>query len=64
MEYANVPSTASSQSLWFVVLRCLGVPSRVITNFNSAHDTDRNLSVDVYYDAMGNPLEKGSDSVW
>ncbi|XP_073462417.1 protein-glutamine gamma-glutamyltransferase 6-like [Aquarana catesbeiana] len=45
------------------VMRCLGIPNRVVTNFSSAHDTDENLSIDTFYDADGNNLG-GNDSIW
>ncbi|KFQ74496.1 Protein-glutamine gamma-glutamyltransferase E, partial [Phoenicopterus ruber ruber] len=46
------------------VLRCLGIPTRTITNFSSAHDADGNLRVDEFYDASGNHLDKSADSIW
>ncbi|XP_006883274.1 PREDICTED: protein-glutamine gamma-glutamyltransferase 5 [Elephantulus edwardii] len=47
------------------VMRCLGIPTRVITNFDSGHDTDGNLIIDEYYDSTGRILEnKKKDSVW
>ena len=49
------------------VLRLLGIPSRSVTNFASAHDTNRNRTIDEYYNEMGEKmsyLSSGSDSIW
>ncbi|KAM4032377.1 protein-glutamine gamma-glutamyltransferase E-like [Anomaloglossus baeobatrachus] len=47
------------------VLRCLGIPARVIINFESAHDTDRNIVVNNYYDKYGRKdNNRTKDSVW
>ncbi|XP_056406403.1 protein-glutamine gamma-glutamyltransferase E-like [Hyla sarda] len=44
------------------VLRCLGIPTRVVTNFVSAHDKDGNLSIDTLYSKRGKAMSK--DSLW
>ncbi|XP_026070313.1 protein-glutamine gamma-glutamyltransferase 5 [Carassius auratus] len=46
------------------VMRALGIPTRVITNFNSAHDTDGNMVIEEHYNEMGEKLSISRDSIW
>ena len=51
--------------LHLVVLRSLGIPSRPVTNFVSAHDTDATRSVDYYLDPNYEEVARMcSDSIW
>lgn len=45
-------------------MRVLGIPSRVVTNFNSAHDTNDNLVIEEYYSETGEKLGHSKDSIW
>lgn len=46
-------------------MRAIGIPSRTITNFASAHDSDANLTLDYHFgeDRMSLP-DEDEDSIW
>ena len=46
------------------VLRALGIPTRSVTNFESAHDCDCSMTIDTFYDDEGEPMSDLNDSVW
>ena len=48
----------------FPVLRAIGIPTRSVTNFESAHDTDSSMTIDSHFDEDDEPITHLDDSVW
>uniref|UniRef100_A0A182NEW6 protein-glutamine gamma-glutamyltransferase n=1 Tax=Anopheles dirus TaxID=7168 RepID=A0A182NEW6_9DIPT len=47
------------------IARAVGIPSRVVTNYSSAHDTQASLTVDYFVDKSGKIMEEmNADSIW
>ncbi|XP_056606610.1 protein-glutamine gamma-glutamyltransferase 5-like isoform X2 [Triplophysa dalaica] len=46
------------------VMRALGIPTRAVTNFSSAHDTNGNMVIEEYYSELGKKLSLSRDSIW
>ncbi|XP_028439713.1 protein-glutamine gamma-glutamyltransferase 5 [Perca flavescens] len=52
-------------SVLCTVMRALGIPSRVVTVFNAAHDGDGNLNIEECYSSTGEKLNlNNNDSIW
>ncbi|KAJ4923951.1 hypothetical protein JOQ06_028206, partial [Pogonophryne albipinna] len=71
LQYANTGTPVTFAQCWVFAgvfntfLRALGIPSRVITNFNSAHDNTGNLKTDLIFKQDGSPDERNTrDSIW
>ncbi|XP_054592136.1 coagulation factor XIII A chain [Nothobranchius furzeri] len=71
LQYHNTGAPVSFAQCWVYAavlntfLRCLGIPTRLITNFNSAHDNNGNLKIELIFKADGSPDRRNTrDSIW
>ena len=45
-------------------MRSLGIPCRSVTTFESAHDTDSSMTIDMHWNEDDEPMEDLNDSIW
>ncbi|OWF54544.1 protein-glutamine gamma-glutamyltransferase K-like isoform X1 [Mizuhopecten yessoensis] len=46
------------------VFRALGIPTRCVTNFRSAHDSDFSTQIDNFWTESGKPRKMMNDTIW
>ena len=47
------------------MLRALGIPTRSVTNYESARDTEKSLTIDYHFNADGKAVsDYNDDFVW
>ncbi|KAL3859441.1 hypothetical protein ACJMK2_009661 [Sinanodonta woodiana] len=46
------------------VFRSLGIPTRCVTSFKAAHDSDYSSSMDAYWSLDGKPRKSSDDAIW
>ena len=69
-QYAETKTPVKFGQCWVfsglmtTLLRTLGIPSRSVTNFQSAHDHDKTMTIDDFVDENNKTLKKSGDSVW
>ena len=70
-EYYNTKKPVRYGQCWVfsgvmtTALRAIGIPARSVTNYDSAHDTDNTMTIDMFIDEEGKKVEGlNSDSVW
>ena len=62
--HAVLRSCSNLSVLLHAVLRSLGIGTRSVTNFESAHDCDGSATIDYHWSEDDKPLRDDNDSVW
>lgn len=69
-EYMETKTSVQYGQCWVfsgvmtTLCRALGIPTRSVTNFESAHDSDSSMTIDFHFNKDGDPMSYLDDSVW